>query len=244
MTRPVLYLIHGWSYDASFWAPLLACLPKWRALCADAGYFGAPNTPPLPTEPWIGVSHSAGLLEFLERTPFKETVPNSSGPCKGLIAFNGFARFTTAPDFPSGVPERVLTRMERQLEKAPLSVLMQFRALCGEQAPQFPGAPESARLRVGLERLRTRDCRAEAARLMAEGRLFGLAGNDDPLAPAQIGLGSNNPNLLIGRPPSKVTRSVGLVEGGHLLPLTQSRFCADWLEQIWETALTPEVAHV
>lgn len=196
-----LYLVHGWGFDATFWHPLLAHFPELDARIVDHGYFGRPNNPALPEEPFVAVGHSAGVLWLLGRE-----LPG----CRGLVSFNGFARFSQAADFPDGTPQRVLNRMRMRLARDSDGVLNDFRALCGTNAP-VPGAPDIPRLDAGLEALSVQDHRDQARALSH--RLYWLAGTDDPFGAAKCAFETPRCN---GR----------LIAGGHLLPLTDPEFCA------------------
>jgi len=198
-----LYLVHGWGFDASFWTTMLDHLPGVEAAIVDAGYFGAPFHPPLPQAPYLAVGHSAGSLSLLS-----QDFPG----CEGLVLFNGFARFSTADDFPDGVPARVLERMRRQLQKSPEAVLADFRKRCGTDEP-LPGPPALERLDTGLEKLLLDDAREQAARW--GDRLHGMTGQSDPFPPARLGFSSPG----------------STVDGGHLLPLTEPALCADFIRQ-------------
>ncbi|MFT9220992.1 biotin synthase [Gluconobacter oxydans] len=202
MTR-ALYLVHGWGFDAPFWAPMLAHLPDVSAQVVDCGYFGAEHRPALPQTPYLAVGHSAGSLALLG-----QDLPG----CEGLVLFNGFPRFTAAPDFPDGTPERVLTRMRARLKRDPAAVLHDFRALCGTDA-SLPGTPDVDALDRGLDALQTLDCRPQAADW--NDRLHWMTGADDPFGAAKAGFATPGER----------------VEGGHLLPLSHPGLCADFVRR-------------
>lgn len=202
MTLP-LYLVHGWGFDASFWTTMLDHLPGVEASIVDAGYFGAPSRPLFPQTPYLAVGHSAGSLSLLN-----QDLPG----CEGLVLFNGFARFSAADDFPDGVPTRVLERMRRQLQKSPEAVLADFRKRCGTGEP-LPGLPDIERLDAGLEKLLLDDAREQPARW--GDRLHWMTGQSDPFPPARLGFSGPG----------------SIVDGGHLLPLTEPALCASFIRQ-------------
>jgi len=202
MTR-ALYLVHGWGFDASFWAAMLAHLPDVSTQIVDCGYFGSEHRPPLPQTPYLAVGHSAGSLALLGQ--------DLSG-CEGVVFFNGFPRFTAAPDFPDGTPERVLIRMRARLKRDPAGVLHDFRALCGTDAP-LPGTPDVDALAQGLEELQSLDCRSQAANW--KNKLHWMTGTDDPFGAAKAGFATPGER----------------VEGKHLLPLTHPEFCANFVRR-------------
>ncbi|WZB76845.1 hypothetical protein WJ972_16070 [Achromobacter insuavis] len=123
--RPTLLFVHGWAFDAAFWAPLAAALADWPQAVVDAGYFG-PARMPAPAGPVLAIGHSLGALRLLAEPP---------PACLGLVAINGFARFGAADDFPEGVPARMLDRMLNRLAAQPDAVLRDFRQRCGDSAP-------------------------------------------------------------------------------------------------------------
>jgi pimeloyl-[acyl-carrier protein] methyl ester esterase len=142
---PRLLLRHGWALDASLWDGVLAALGE-EALVADAGYYGRPFEP--AGQAVIGVGHSLGALELLAAPP--------TG-LKGIVALDGFARFGHAPDFPEGVPARVLSRMSRKLAETG-DVLTDFIGRAGGTVAA--GTPDLPRLVAGLEQLHALDGRA------------------------------------------------------------------------------------
>lgn len=198
MTLP-LYLVHGWSYDHNFWTPMLRHLPEHTAICTDAGYYGESLIPSLPTTPFLAIGHSAGVLDLLTHP-----LPH----CVGIVSFNGFARFSAAPDHAHGIPQRIITRMRRQLTQDPPKTLHNFREQCGDHSP-IPNTPNVIRLDHGLDQLETRDARSKAAQWGE--RLFWLTGDHDPLTPARVGFqtghGTSQP-------------------GGHCLPQEHPEDCA------------------
>lgn len=179
-------LVHGWGFDPSLWAPLRAALPgpAWSAL--DLGYFG-PVRGEAPPGLDLVVGHSFGCLWALGE-PGLAGVP--------LVAVNGFPRFSAAPDYAQGTPVRVLDRMLKRLEEAPLEVLRDFHARLGTAPP--PGVPDAARLRADLLRMRDEDARGRAQPVLA------WDAEDDPLVA-----------------PAWTCRRILSPGGGHVLPVTR-----------------------
>lgn len=182
----MILLVHGWGFDAALWDGVRAGLPcGLNAQALDLGFFGAPTEPP-PARVTLAVGHSLGALWLLRQ----DIAP--------VLAVNGFPRFTAAPDFPHGVPPRMVERMARRLADAPAEVVDAFRARCG--AGPAPAAPDAGRLAWGLDLLLSGDARP--ARPLAA-----LAGRADPIvAPAMT-------EAAFGA-------AVTWLDGGHLLPLT------------------------
>jgi pimeloyl-[acyl-carrier protein] methyl ester esterase len=151
--RPLLVLLHGWGYDASFWAPLQDRLPEADTLACDLGYFGAPSLPS-PEREAFAIGHSFGVLWFLRHRPF---------PWRGLVSINGFSRFAAGPDFPDGVPLAQLERLRGSVAEATLPALAGFRLRCGDSVPP-PDTPDQTRLLATLDDLRDWDGQGGAAR--------------------------------------------------------------------------------
>ena len=202
--RPTMLFVHGWAFDPAFWDPLRAALPEWPQAVCDAGYFGPAQEPAL-TGPVIAVGHSLGVLRLLGRLP---------GQCVGLVSINGFARFSSAADYPAGVPVRMLDRMRKRLAESAVDVLRDFRQRCGDDS-RF-GEPRTAALRQGLEALRDDDQRAALATLPVP--LLALAGSADAIVPAGMMRAA-----FAGRPDGDLHWRE---HGGHLLPVSDTDWCA------------------
>lgn len=228
-TRPTLLFVHGWAFDASVWTPLRAELGDWPHEVADAGYFGAAQSPATAigrvidpvvghvadpaigrvmdpaTGPVIAIGHSMGVLRLLRDLP---------SHCVGLVSINGFPRFGAAPDFDAGVPRRMLDRMLKRLSTDPTAVLQDFRERCGD-ASAF-GEPRLQPLARDLEALRDEDQRHALAALPVP--LLILAGLDDPIVPAAMTQAAFGGRLGDERH--------DLEHGGHLLPVSAAPWCA------------------
>lgn len=204
-TRPTLLFVHGWAFDASVWTPLRAELGDWPHEVADAGYFGAAQSPVAGTGPVIAIGHSMGVLRLLRDLP-----PN----CVGLVSINGFPRFGAAPDFDAGVPRRMLDRMLKRLSTDPTAVLQDFRERCGD-ASAF-GAPHLEPLARDLQALRDEDQRHALAALPVP--LLILSGLDDPIVPAAMTQAAFGDRAGDERH--------DLEHGGHLLPVSAAPWCA------------------
>lgn len=206
--KPRLLLAHGWALDASLWDGVIAALGEDAADAAavDAGYYGDPRPwPALDTgRPLLGVGQSLGNLELLTAPP---------APLAGLVVIDGFARFSQAPDFPRGVPARVLQRMRDGLGEDP-KVLMDFLARAGGQVPAG-AAGNAARLAEGLERLATLDGR-KAARALP---LWRLHAEGDPIAALALADASFEGCHAVERRIRPAT--------DHLSPLHDPGACAD-----------------
>lgn len=262
--RPTLLFVHGWAFDASFWAPLRAALDDWPQAVFDAGYFGpeiatraaARQAPPRATPdaappaapaidgplidgpliddpridgplidgtlidgtridgPLVAIGHSMGVLRLLRGLP-----PG----CIGLVSINGFPRFGAAPDFAEGVPLRMLDRMIKRLSADPAAVLQDFRQRCGE-ASAF-GELQFDPLARDLNALRDEDQRPALAALSVP--LLVLAGQDDPIVPPAMTRAAFD-----GRADAERHERAG---GGHLLPVSDTAWCAHHISTFIDT---------
>lgn len=204
MSRPPFFLFaHGWSSNATIWDAIRAALPEAQTAVIEHGYLGAtPSWPTVPTG-YIAVGHSAGTLDLLEDRP---------AGCAGLVAINGFTRFSQAPDFPSGVPMRVLDRMLLRLAADPVGTVSAFRIRCGTDGG-FSGTVRSDRLEQGLLALRDGDARA--AMTLPALRMQALAGRHDPIVSPAMTTASFGRDTIMWNETA-----------GHLLPLTHPDWCA------------------
>ncbi|MBB5371980.1 alpha/beta fold hydrolase [Acidocella aromatica] len=204
--KPLLLLVHGWGFDASFWDGLRACFTPEDTLAWDLGFFGQPAQPaPPPGRKVLAVGHSLGLLWLLHQRPLG---------WDGLAGINGFTRFAKAGDFPAGISPRVLERMLSRLATAPAEVVSEFRARQGCTAP-LPGMPNAEALAAGLQALAGWDARpalVDAA----------LCGQQDMLVSAAMSKDCFPEDRIIWH------------EGGHLLPLDAPDWCASQLYGLLE----------
>ena len=205
----ILLFMHGWAFDRTLWQGVTAQLPEFDCRLADRGYFGAASMRDCPDQ-MIVVAHSLGTMHVLAAPP-----PH----CRGLVAINGFDRFSAGEGFP-GVPLRVLDRMNARLAASPDAVVREFRQRCGTDAPAGPLA--IAGLQQDLALLRDGDCRADAARWNAP--IVLLEAEDDPiLTPAlRAAVFASAPRLHRVRQPT----------GGHLLPVTEPAACAAAIREL------------
>ncbi|MCQ8240215.1 alpha/beta fold hydrolase [Rhizosaccharibacter radicis] len=221
MTGAIAILaVPGWSFDGSFWGAVRQRMPERRWMCADADVATVLSG---TGEPVVAVGHSAGVMRLLRQMPREEarvagSAAGAAGRWRGLVAINGFARFTAGPGFPAGVPRRMLDRMMGRLPADPEAVVADFRRRCGgEEGAAGPIDPD--RLLAELTMLRDDDLRREwwsagVPRLSIEGGL-------DPIVGA-----SHAREALPGLGPD--ARAI-LPEGGHLMPLQHADWVADRL---------------
>lgn len=210
----ILWFVHGWGFDSGLWSRLAQQLPDHRKVIADLGYFGREPSP-APTEPFIAVTHSFGTMRVLR---------DGSPACRGLVALNGFDRFT-ARDGQAGVPRRVLDRMIGRFAEAPAEVLADFRRRCGAESQAPIPAPDVEHLAKDLVALRDMDCTADAARWPVP--ILSLQGGTDPILPA----GLRDQVFASAARIERATHSAA----GHLLPLTEPDWCAQQIAPFIET---------
>ena len=206
-----LLFVHGWGFDARFWEPLAAQLPDYAHTIGDRGYFGATKDA-RTSGPCIVIAHSFGAMQRLADPPPE---------CRAMLAINGFDRFA-ARDGKPGIPVRVLDRMIARMDKDPAAVLTDFRVRCGTSEPF--GTPDVARLKADLLTLRDADCTAASAGWPVP--LVSLQGAADPLLPASL-----HETAFSGCP--DLTRD-RVSDGGHLLPITHSAYCASAIRTLVE----------
>jgi pimeloyl-[acyl-carrier protein] methyl ester esterase len=193
MTR--LLCVHGWGFEATFWDSLLDRLPDCDAETVDLG-FGGDRRVPAVERPLV-VAHSMGLAWALANIP---------RPWAGVMAVNGFARFTRSADFPEGVAPRLVERMLARFQDEPLAVAADFLALCGVEAPRVGHLlPEP----LGEALAWLGGCDERDAQAALDCPLLAVAGGDDPIVPPAMSVAAFAGRELV------------LVEGaGHLLPLS------------------------
>lgn len=200
-----LLFAHGWGFDRHFWDPLIALLPEWETVADDRGYFGAAFTPDV-AGPCLAVTHSFGTMRVLADPP-----PGLAG----LVAINGFERFTALPGKP-GVAVRVVDRMLRRFEADPRAVLAEFRKTCGagEPASGIDADPEPLHAEpLHADLLRLRDARPPLPRVP----VVVLHGGRDPLLPAEMRAAT-----FAGCDVHRLDHETA----GHLLPLENPQLCA------------------
>lgn len=195
-----LLFAHGWGLDRHVWDALAPLLADWEQVRDDRGYFGEPLAPPLGG-PCIAVTHSFGTMRVLADPP-----PGLAG----IVAINGFARFTARAGSP-GVPVRVVDHMLRRFEQDPRAVLASFRTSVGAVSA-FPD-PDPVPLRADLLRLRDGQPPLPAVPIVS------VQGENDPLLPAAM----RETVFDSGK-----VRRISL-PGGHLLPLEAPDLCAQVL---------------
>lgn len=207
----ILLFVHGWGFDQTVWQGVTALLPELDCRVADRGYFGEPCAPACDGDTLV-IAHSLGAMRMLAAPP---------AHCRGIVAINGFERFSADGDWP-GIAPRVLDRMQVRLEPAPAAVVSEFRARCGAAAADGPMRTDT--LRNDLALLRDGDARDAAARWTLP--LVTLEAEDDPILPPALrdAAFASVPGRVRLRQPT----------GGHLLPVTDPAACAAAIKDLME----------
>ncbi|MPS67856.1 MAG: alpha/beta hydrolase [Novosphingobium sp.] len=193
-----LLFAHGWGFGSAFWEPLANLLADMPQAIDDCGYFGAPRACRVEG-PCLAITHSYGTMRVLADPP-----PG----LVGIVAINGFERFTARPDR-AGVPVRVVDRMLRRFGEDPRAVLAEFRRQCG--AGDGFGEIDADLLRTDLLRLRDAQPPLPAVPVLS------LQGARDPLLPEAM-----RAAVFAGAAVSRIESAAG----GHLLPLEAPELCA------------------
>jgi pimeloyl-[acyl-carrier protein] methyl ester esterase len=199
-----LVFVHGWALGPEIWDFVGPRLAKFEQARVDLGYFGETRLPaPLPGD--ILVGHSAGFLWGLRQRP----------DWAGAVAINSFSRFCLDAQGRGCVAAAPLRRMRTDLARDADQCVKDFRASIG--APPPPGLARLATLADGLALLAGFD----AAPLPGDRPVLVLAARDDVLAPP--------------REAENLARAAGGTlalsdEGGHGLPWTDPKFCAEKIE--------------
>lgn len=203
-----LLLMHGWGLDAAIWRNLTARLGDCDIAIDDRGYFGAPVAPVIDGA-CVVVAHSFGAMRALMAPP-----PDM----RGLIAINGFDRFTSR-DHQPGVARRLIERMADRFGSSPEAVLTEFRQRCGwlEPAPRF----DADLLLRDLQSLRDDDATGLSAALSVP--VLSLQGAHDVILPEPL-------RAAVFASAANVTRLTH-VEAGHLLPMERPQWCASAIRE-------------
>lgn len=211
MKTPTLLFIHGWAFDATVFTSLRKALGSdFACLSLDFAYFSSGARATLPAvAPDLVVTHSFGTLWWLQQRKLHRCAS------QGLVALNGFARFTAGEGFADGTPRRMLERMASRLLTHPDAVLADFRSRCGTDVPSPVPTPTGlSRLEEDLLALRDWDAR-DACRDLP---LLALDAPDDVIVPPSLQA------QAYGQ--ARYRREQAAPGTGHLLPTRASDWCA------------------
>ena len=176
------------------WGSVLGQLPGYHHQQINLGFRGIPSVP-VTTAPVV-ITHSLGLMWALHNIP---------RPWAGLVAINGFTRFTKTSGFP-GVASNVLARMKVRLTENLHDVVATFLQRCGVETPSLK-AFNTGRLLSGLEWLSEWDTRPQFKLLDCP--ILAISGTEDPIV-----------SVRHSRACFPASVHVMVEGGGHLLPLT------------------------
>ncbi len=188
------------------WCHVQGRLSGHPHLQADLGFSGTPFTPVacLP----VVITHSLGLMWALHNIP---------RPWAGLVAINGFTRFTQTSGFP-GVAPSVLARMQSRLSENMPEVVALFLQRCGIETP-FAGGFVASKLGDGLAWLSEWDARAQLSTVNFP--VLALCGTADPIVSVAHSCACFPESMRV------------MVEGGgHVLPLTHAPLIALHVDEI------------
>jgi pimeloyl-[acyl-carrier protein] methyl ester esterase len=193
-----LVFLHGWGFDASLWDAVRRALAPLETVAWDRGYFGGPRQESVET-PFVAIGHSLGSLLLATDPPPR---------CTGLVAINGFDKFTGD----GLVAPRLLDRMRARFRVEPNHVLGEFRERAGGGV--HAGMIDTVRLSADLDRLADLDARGRTPpRLVLHGGL-------DPILPIAM-----RDTVFTAAP--RETHD----QAGHLLPLTHPEWVADRIRE-------------
>lgn len=205
MSQTIVF-VHGWGFDARIWDQLRAHLSEIPSVALDLGFRDSKSKmPEIPAGEIIAVGHSLGFLWLLKNRPFA---------WRKIVSVNGFSKFLSADDFPSGLDARILNAMIKHCKQDAPAVVVDFFKNCGhdEKLEAF----NQDKLVAGLLWLRDWDIRET---LKAEKTpVLALAGTDDPIVPQALTEASFS---------DQKRAQLQWQGGGHLLPLSAPAWCAD-----------------
>lgn len=135
-----LILLHGWSLSGAVFAELAASLPKFRLLCPDLPGHGQSTPPAAATLPSLADDMAAWLAAVvpgpvtlggwsLGGMVALELAAAGVVPVERLVLLATTPRFTTAADWPHGLPDGQVRALRRNLERRFEATLGDFFAL-------------------------------------------------------------------------------------------------------------------
>ncbi len=202
-----IVFIHGWGFNGSIWREISAYLPDISRSSIELGFVGeAARGPQVIPDNAIIVAHSLGVLWALRHLPKQPA---------GLVSICGFDRFSPP------VPRGDLLIMKRGLKKNQMVQMSHFWRACGvapfAQAEQL----NQSALIEGLDGLMNWDARKQLENLTCPVHV--LAALDDEIVSKRMACD------IWGE--EKINWSKN---GGHGLPLTHPKWCADQIKQFVE----------
>ena len=125
MTARVCVLAAGWACDKRLWQDMTADLSGYHLVFYDANMDDTSDallSLRRQATTLVGIGHSFGLNRLLAC---------GSALWDGLLSISGFLCLVAQADNPTGVPARVLQRMQKTFQRTPQAVLADFYQRCG-----------------------------------------------------------------------------------------------------------------
>lgn len=145
MTLPLVF-IHGWSFNSTFWHPLIDELPGLNCHTIDLGFVaGGVSDWPDVNKKAIYVGHSLGLLWLLAKWQAKGNAPDGAS----LISIAGFS------DFMAFTPKAGLEKTREGLAVNPRAQLLHFWGRTGARGWLKNPVTNLQNLMTGLDWLET-----------------------------------------------------------------------------------------
>ena len=200
-----LTFVHGWGFNASVWKAIISYLPDCDISTVDLGFIrGSDMGEPELARGTVIIGHSLGVLWSLKHLP----------ECPAaLISICGFDRFSPP------VPGRNLEIMKRGLMKDHAAQLAYFWRSCGVSPVAEEAFLNRDGLSMGLDWLAQWDGRHELSELSCP--VHALAAIDDEIVPEEMSRDTWGRNI-----------SAWSDGGGHGLPVTRPRWCAQQIRRV------------
>ncbi len=197
-----IIFVHGWGFGPSFWDGIREELADLPTDTVDLGFFGSGKT----ADGDIYVTHSMGFAWAL-----KHVKPTA------IVAINGFTKFCSGPDWPEGVPPRMLSRMIRQFARAPETVWCDFMKNSGMKDPEYPDNADDHSLLSGLKDLEAWDVRQAFSDFSGDKLI--MASTQDRIVPEKLTSASFGDDVIWYK------------GGNHLLPLYEAQSICTHIRQ-------------
>ena len=200
-----LVFVHGWGFDAKIWDGIASHFKDMEVSRIDLGFLGEPSGGEVSGDSAqisgdaVVIGHSLGAMWALK---------NMTEPPRGFISICGFDRFSPP------VERKLLTMMKRGMAQKPDVQLNHFWRNCGIAPYSAPQNINPQALAKGLDWLMNWDARMEFAQLQCP--CHTMAAKDDQVLPFALSC------KIWGEDYVQWSE-----EGGHALPLTRPKWCAD-----------------
>ncbi|MCP4934331.1 MAG: hypothetical protein GY927_09035 [bacterium] len=205
--KAAIVFIHGWGLNGSIWRQIIAHMPEFDTSKIELGFVGEAATGPqaIPDNAMI-VAHSLGVLWALRYLPKQPT---------GFISICGFDRFSPP------VPRGDLLIMKRGVKKNSMAQMSHFWRSCAIAPFAEAEQLNQSALIEGLDWLMNWDGREGRQGLRCPVHV--LAAANDEIVSKRMSCNIWGEEKIIWSP-----------SGGHALPLTRPKWCADQIRQFIE----------